>query len=113
MQRETYVDKRAPFSGLKLLIPLIRPIVPIEIKSSWSTLELEYFLQTWATSLKFRSISILRASSSPVLNLSRYISSSLELKGSGKSCAPEIYPTVKTAVCRNCRNPLIQSEENI
>lgn len=34
IQRETYVESLAPFSGLKLLIPLIKPIVPIEIKSS-------------------------------------------------------------------------------
>lgn len=39
--------------------------------------------------------------------------SSSELKGSGKSCALEIYPTVKTAVCKKCKKPLIQSEENI
>ena len=71
MHLETYVERRAPFSGLKLLIPLIRPIVPIEIKSSWSTFELLYFLHTCATSLKFLSIKILRASSSPVLNFSR------------------------------------------
>ena len=113
MQRETYVESRAPFSGLKLLMPFISPIVPIEIKSSWSTFELLYFLQTCATNLKFLSISRLRASSSPVLNFSRHIRSSSELNGSGKSCTPEMYPTVKTAVCKNCKKPFMQSEENI
>ena len=46
MQRDTYVDSLDPLSVLKLFIPFINPIEPIEIKSSWSTLVFEYFLQT-------------------------------------------------------------------
>ena len=46
MQRDTYVESLDPLSTLKLLIPFINPIVPIEIKSSCSTLVFAYFLHT-------------------------------------------------------------------
>jgi len=35
-QRAAYVASLAPLSGSKVVIPLISPMVPIEIKSSWS-----------------------------------------------------------------------------
>ena len=43
---ETYVDNFDPFSGLKLFTPFIKPIVPIDNKSSWSIFVFEYFLHT-------------------------------------------------------------------
>ena len=46
MHLETYVDNFTFLLGLKLFIPFINPIVPIEIKSSWLTLAATYFLQT-------------------------------------------------------------------
>ena len=84
MHLAAYVARRIFLDGSKLLIPFINPIVPIDIKSSCSTFAVEYFLLTCATSLKFLSINMLRASSSPFFNLSKNILSSSELKGSGK-----------------------------
>jgi len=56
-----------PFSGLNVEMAFINPMVPIEIKSSLSLMVELYFFTMWATSLKFLSISMFRASSSPFL----------------------------------------------
>ena len=65
MHLETYVDSLTFLLGLKLFIPFIKPIVPIEIKSSCETFVAIYFLETCATNLKFLSINMFLASSSP------------------------------------------------
>src|SRR5690554_6177632 len=69
----------------------IRPIVPIEIKSSVSFPVLAYFFTIWATSRKFLSINIFFASSSPLEYLSRYSCSSFMDSGLGKELPSEIY----------------------
>lgn len=97
MHLETYVESFTLLDGLKLLIPFINPIVPIEIKSSKSMLVEEYFLQTCATKRKFFSINIFLASSSPFFNNSKYFCSSSLLNGSGKRLLFEIYPTKKNS----------------
>ena len=51
-------------SGLKVFIPLIKPIVPMEIKSSTPTPVLSNFFAMYTTSLRLCSISIDLASSS-------------------------------------------------
>ena len=89
---ETYVDNFDPFSGLKLFTPFIKPIVPIDNKSSWSIFVFEYFLHTWTTNLKFFSINKLRASSSFLANFSTAIFSSSGVNGSGNKLLPVIYP---------------------
>ena len=38
MQRAAYVASRAPLVMSKVEIPLMRPMVPMEIRSSWSAL---------------------------------------------------------------------------
>jgi hypothetical protein len=44
IQREAYVASLMFFPGLKVLIALIKPMVPMEIKSSTPTLVLSNFL---------------------------------------------------------------------
>lgn len=92
MHLDTYVESFDPFFTLKLFTPLIKPIVPIESKSSWSIFVFAYFLQTWTTNLKFFSISRLRASSSPLDKFSMAIFSSSGVNGSGNKQVPVIYP---------------------
>ena len=81
-----------PLELSKLLIPLISPIEPIEIKSSGSILVELYFLVIWATNLKLCSIKIFLASSLPFLKSSKYFFSSSLLNGSGNKELFEIYP---------------------
>ena len=85
MHLETYVESFTFLVGSKLLIPFIKPIVPIEIKSSWSTFVDTYFLQTCATNLKFLSIKIFLASSLPCFNFSKQSFSSSIVNGSGNN----------------------------
>ena len=65
--RAAYVARRVPFEGSKLVMPLINPIVPIEIISSLSSFEFEYFFAICATSRRLCSISTSRAAISPFL----------------------------------------------
>ncbi|MNP48490.1 hypothetical protein D3C76_1426130 [compost metagenome] len=62
---------------------LIKPTVPIEIKSSTSLFCIEYFFTICATNLKFLSISILFAETSPSWNFFKYNSSSASESGFG------------------------------
>jgi len=68
MHFEMYVDSFIDFSGLYVFTPLINPIEPIDIRSSCSTLDDAYFLQTCATSLRLCSIKIFLAFSSPIFH---------------------------------------------
>ena len=80
---------RVFFSGLKVLIDLIKPIVPIEIKSSKSSPFYQTFLP-WATNLKFRSIKIFLASSLPLAIWTNSSLSSSGVSGWGKILLFEI-----------------------
>lgn len=69
-------------------MPFIKPIVPIDSKSSWSIFVFEYFLQTCATNLKFLSTSKSLASLFPSLYFSSAIFSSSAVNGSGNIVVP-------------------------
>ena len=60
----------------------------MEIRSSCSTFVEVYFLHICATNLKFLSINIFLASSSPFSKFCIYISSSLAVNGSGNKLLP-------------------------
>ena len=92
MHLDAYVASFIFLSFLYVLIPLIKPIVPIDNKSSWSIFVFKYFLHTWTTNLKFFSINKLRASSSFSANFSTTIFSSSGVNGSGNKLLPVIYP---------------------
>ena len=89
---DTYVASFVPLLLLKLEIPFISPIVPIDIKSSISIFEDAYFLATCATNLKFLSIKIFLASLLPFLYKSKYFFSSSKVNGSGNNLLLDIYP---------------------
>jgi len=65
MHLAAYVANLVPLLGLNVAIALIKPIVPIEIKSSVSFPVLLYFFTICATNLKFLSINTFLAFSSP------------------------------------------------
>ena len=85
---------------------LINPIDPIEIKSSWSIFVVEYFLLIWATNLKFLSINIFLASSSPDYIFSIHSFSSSGDNGSGNKLFPWIYPNTITADFKKVKKPV-------
>ena len=103
IQREIYVDRREFFSGLNVFIPLIRPIVPIDIRSS-RFFSSAYFFAMCATSLRLCSISTFFALSSPFAYKSRYFFSSLLFNGFGNVALPETYPASIKTVCIHSKN---------
>ena len=64
IHREAYVASLMFLSGLKVLMDLINPIVPIDIRSSTPTPVLSNFLAMYTTNRKLCSIKIAFASSS-------------------------------------------------
>lgn len=101
------------FESSKLFIALIKPIEPIDIKSSWSILVVEYFLLICATNLKFLSINIFLASVSPLFIFSMHIFSSSGDNGSGNKEFPWIYPNTTTADFKKVKKPVIKEKNNI
>lgn len=86
MHFAAYVASLLPRSGWKVFTALIRPIVPTDKRSSVSYSVPWYFLTTCATSLRFRSIRISRASRSPSCKRSRQARSSPGVNGFGNVC---------------------------
>ena len=80
MHLEQYVESLNPFSSLKLFIPFINPIVPIDIYSSLSIELVAYFLAICATNLKLCSISLSLASFDPAKYSLSNASTSFALK---------------------------------
>ena len=78
-------------SILKVLIALISPIVPIDIKSSKLLIFVSYRLATYTTKRKLCSIKIFLASTSPSLHKEIYFSSSSLVRGASKFSFPAIY----------------------
>ena len=76
--------RRTPLSGLYVLMPLISPMVPMDIRSSISSVCVKYFLMIWATSLRLCSTKMFRLSISPCIQRSRCSCSSSRLRGFGK-----------------------------
>ena len=72
---------------LKVFIPFIKPMEPIDTKSSKSTPVFSYFLARKTTSLKLCSISLLREYKSPSWAFFIYVSSSSFSNGGGKISA--------------------------
>ena len=83
-------------------MPFINPIVPIEIRSSKLVLD-EYFLAICATNLKFFSINIFLASTSPFSKSLTYFCSSSKDKGSGKRELLDIYQKITQNYLRSLR----------
>src|SRR5690625_7829220 len=79
-----YVASFVPLPTLKLSTPLIKPIVPIEIKSSVYSPVFSNFLTICATSRKLCSINLLRADSFPCCNNQIYFFSSSLDNGMGE-----------------------------
>ena len=78
-------------SALKVLIALIRPMVPMEIRSSTPTQVLSNFLAIYTTSRRLCSISRDRASVSSSVPRRAIISASFLLSsGGGRISAPPI-----------------------
>ena len=88
-------------------MPFINPIVPIEIRSSKLVLD-EYFLAICATNLKFFSINIFLASTSPFSKSLTYFCSSYKDKGSGKRELLDIYPKNNAELLKKLKNPAIE-----
>ena len=91
IQRDAYVASFMFLSVLNVFIPLIRPIVPIDIKSSTPTPVLSNFFAMYTTSLKLCSINILLADSSfSFINFSNCFASSSPSSGAGSTSGPPI-----------------------
>ena len=103
MQRDMYVESLLLLSGRKVFIPFIRPIVPIEIKSS-IVFSSAYFFAICATRRKFRSISIFFAASLPFAYSARYFFSSSFVSGFGNAALPLTYPARTSTVCIHSKN---------
>src|SRR5699024_7356379 len=76
IQQAQYVASFAPLFALKLSTPLIKPIVPIEIKSSLFSFVSSYFFTICATRRKLCSINLSLAIVSPASIASTYFFSS-------------------------------------
>ena len=91
MHRDAYVASLIFFTGLKVLIALISPMVPIEIKSSTLTPVLSNFFAIYTTSRRLCSIrSDLASFSSGVPSFSRILASLWLSSGGGRMSLPPI-----------------------
>ena len=84
MHFEAYVASFIPLDSSKVFTPFISPIVPIDIRSSCSSISELYFLTMCATSLKLCSIIIFFALRSPFLYLIKHNFSSSGDNAGGK-----------------------------
>ena len=89
MHLAAYVARRVFFSELNESIAFIRPIVPIESRSSFREEPDEYFLTMCATRRRLCSISVFLAEASPSNFLSKRFFSSADESGFGKEAAPQ------------------------
>jgi len=103
MHRAQYVLNCVPLSGLNVPTPLIRPIVPIEIRSSCSHPGILYFLAICAHSRKLCAMSFSRATASPRFIRSIICDSSSRDKGFGKAFPCCRYPKRNRASLRKNR----------
>ncbi len=94
-----YVASLIFFVSSKLSIPLISPIVPMDIKSSISLSPILYFFAIYATNLRFLSIRQSLAPRSPDLHFSMHSFSSFALKGLGKDCTSDTSNSFTFILC--------------
>ena len=88
IQRLAYVASFICFSGLKLFIALISPIVPTDTMSSISMPVLSYFFDKNTTKRRLRSTSVSRASLSPAAKRANASASSSAVNGVGNASVP-------------------------
>ena len=102
----------AAFFRLVAVDRLIRPIVPIDRRSSGSRTDELYFLTMWATSLRLYSIRVRRASSSPDMHRFIYSFSLSGVRGflNASICftlpaaLPAAIKVICNILCRLCKN---------
>ena len=91
MHLDAYVASLIFFAGLNVLIALIKPMVPMEIKSSTPTLVLSNFFAMYTTRRRLCSIRRDLASFSPSVPKRASVSvSSAAESGAGSTSAPPI-----------------------
>ena len=83
MHLDAYVASLIFLPVLNVLIDFIKPIVPIEIRSSIPIPVFSNFLAIYTTNLKFLSTNSCLTDSSPLLNLCSACSSSSDSNGGG------------------------------
>ncbi len=88
MQREAYVASFMLRSGLKVLTAFMRPMLPMEIRSSMPALDDSNFLAMYTTSRRLWVISGSRAFSTLFIMLRITFSSSSFVSGGGSVSGP-------------------------
>ena len=90
IQRDAYVASFIFLSGLKVFIAFIRPIVPIEIKSSTYMPVFSNFRAIYTTRRRFLSINVALTDISPSASAFMSLASSSFVSGEGSVSLPPI-----------------------